>query len=303
MRVVVTGASGLLGRYLIQRGAPGTEFHGISRSDWSMGAAEGCAAHLLDVTNHARLIETLDRIDPDVIIHSAAEGGVDTVEGNPERYRQLNVGVSSGLAAFCSARGIRYVFVSSNAVFGGSGRVYSDDNSHSPVNGYGRLKAEAEDAVMSANAEALIVRPILMYGWPYPERRLNPVVGWIDNLRARRPISVVDDVWTEPLAAWDCADAIWSGVSAHATGAINISGGVRMTLHELAVMTGEAFDLDTSQIRAISSASLPGLAPRPKDTAFDLMRLTNELGVRPMGPAEGLTVLRDTELDQGGPGR
>jgi dTDP-4-dehydrorhamnose reductase len=255
------------------------------------------------VSDQAKLFETLEHIAPDVIIHAAAEGGVDTVEGKVSQYRELNVGASRGIAAFTRARGIQYVFVSSNAVFGDEGRIYRDDSPHSPVNDYGRLKSEAEDAVMSANSEALIVRPILMYGWPYPGRRLNPVVGWINSLRARRPISVVNDVWTEPLAAWDCADAIWSGISAHATGAINISGGVRMTLYELAIMTGEVFNLDTGQIRPISSASLPGLAPRPMDTAFDLVRLTNELLVSPMGPSEGLAVLRDTEIGHGGSGR
>jgi hypothetical protein len=72
-----------------------------------------------------------------------------------------------------------------------------------------------------------------------------------------------------------------------------------MTLYALAIMACEAFNLDTSQIRPISNASLPGLAPRPIDTAFDLVRLTNELRVSPMGPTEGLAVFRDTEIGHG----
>jgi len=303
MRVVVTGATGLLGKYLMTRGDHTIDFHGISRNDWRVGSGPECAFHPVDITNSVKLFETLDLINPEVIIHAAAEGGVDAVEGNADKYRELNVGVSSGIAAYSFARGIRYVFVSSNAVFGGSGRIYSDHSPHSPVNDYGRLKAEAEDAVLAANAEALVVRPILMYGWPYPGRRLNPVTAWIESLRAGKTISVVNDVWTEPLSAWDCADAIWSGIKARASGAINISGGVRMTLYDLALIAGEVFELNATKIEAISSASLPGLAPRPMDTAFDLVRLTNELRVSPMGPTEGLAVLRDTEMGHGGSGR
>jgi dTDP-4-dehydrorhamnose reductase len=164
----------------------------MSRGDWPSLGVEACTAYQLDVSDSIRLLETLERIEPDAIIHTAAQGGVDTVEGKSDQYRQLNVGVSGLLAAFSRARGIQYVFVSSNAVFGDEGRIYRDNSPHSPVNDYGRLKSEAEDAVMSTNLEALIVRPILMFGWPYTGRRLNPVVGWIKSLTAGRPISVVE---------------------------------------------------------------------------------------------------------------
>jgi len=230
MRVIVTGAAGLLGKYLAALREPGIEFHGISRRDWQSDPQEDFSHHLVDVTDRANLMTVLDAVDPQVIIHTAAEGAVDAVEGKADLYRNLNVTVSRSLAAYSLARGIQYVYVSSNAVFQGSGLVYADDSSHSPVNDYGRLKAEAENEVLSVNNEALIVRPILMYGWPYSGRRLNLVVSWIESLRAGRSISVVNDVWTEPLAAWDCADAIWRAIAKRATGAFNISGGVRMTL-------------------------------------------------------------------------
>jgi dTDP-4-dehydrorhamnose reductase len=295
MRVIVTGATGLLGKYLVARDETGIEFHGISRSDQKASAKNDYLFHQIDVTDRVNLFRALDEIDPQVIIHTAAEGAVDAVEGKADLYRNLNVAVSSNLATYSHSRDIQYVFVSSNAVFQGSGLVYSDDSGHSPVNDYGRLKAEAENEVVSMNKEALIVRPILMYGWPHTGRRLNPVVSWIESLRAGRSISVVDDVWTEPLAVWDCADAIWRAIAARATGGINISGGVRMTLHELAMLVGEVFDLDTRKIHAISAATLTGLAPRPIDTSFDLVRLTTELGLIPMTPAQGLHLLKATE--------
>ena len=189
----MTGVSGLLGRYLVLGRDPDTEIHGISRHSWPQDRLGTCQMHEVDVTSTRALTSVLDAIQPDVIVHAAAEGRVDAVEGNADAYRPLNVEVSRDLAQYSAAAGIQYVFISSNAVFGGAPTPYSDDSPFDPVNDYGRLKAEAEVAVSSVNGDALIVRPILMYGWPYPEHRLNPVVrvgqgaqGRQSNLCGRR---------------------------------------------------------------------------------------------------------------------
>jgi len=136
-----------------------------------------------------------------------------------------------------------------------------------------------------------------MYGWPYPGGRSNPVVYWIEQIRAGISISVVDDVWTEPLAAWDCARAIWNGIERGSVGSVNVSGGVRVSLYELALLTATVFDLDSNLIHPISSKSLQNLAPRPMDTSFTLTRLKSDLGVQPVGLEMGLKVLRDSETN------
>ena len=106
----------------------------------------------------------------------------------------------------------------------------------------------------------------------------------------------MDDVWNEPLAAWDCARAIWSGLEAGATGPINVSGGVRMSLYDFALLTSSVFELDSSLVVPISSETLPNMAPRPKDTIFDLVRVITELAITPEDPARGLQRLKETEF-------
>ncbi len=292
---MVTGITGLLGRYLLETCDENTVVHGISRGGWPQSLSEECQTHEVDLTDLDAVTRILDQVKPDAIVHAAAEGRVDIVEANPDEYRPLNVLASADLAILAESRGIQYVFISSNAVFGGNGSCYSDDGQLDPVNQYGILKAEAERAVLHSNPQALVIRPLLMYGWPMPEQRLNPVVGWINQLRKGEHISVVDDVWNEPLAAWDCARAIWSGLEVGATGPINVSGGVRMSLYEFALLTSSVFELDSNLVVPISSESLPEMAPRPKDTTFDLVRLTTELGIEPDDPTRGLRRLRETE--------
>jgi len=295
MRAVITGVTGLLGKHLVTRCPPATEIHGLSRGNWPAELESLCTMHEVDLLAHEATFDLLELLAPDVVIHAAAEGRVDMVQGKISEHEALNVEMGRKLAEFCTRRNIRFVFISSNAVFGGSKVRYSDDSEFDPVNDYGVLKGKAEAAVLQANPSALILRPILMYGWPFSSGRQNPAVQWVKSLREGVPVSVVDDVWTQPLAAWDCADAVWSGAASHLNGGVNVSGGESSSLYEFALKTAAVFDLDTSLVLAISSADLPQLAPRPINTEFDLIRLRNDLHVNPNSLQEGLEFLRASE--------
>ena len=291
LRVILTGANGLLGRNIVSQKPQDVELLCLSRGV-PLSPNGHFDSHILDILDFPLLEDSLLTFQPDVVINAAAEGRVDEVQDNQDKYRKLNVELPAFLAKYAFDSGSYFIQISSNAVFGGSGLPYADLDPLTPINDYGKLKAAAEHAVIEANHEALIVRPILMYGWPYPGGRLNPAVAWVEALRSGSPVRVVNDVWTEPLAAWDCASAVWKGVELKAAGPINVSGGQRMSLFEFAHLTAQAFELDPAGIVAISSDSLSGLAPRPVDTSFDLARLRNEFELATSPPRLGLRDLR-----------
>ena len=295
MRVLISGANGLLGHHLIQSRGQGTEILGIIRAKDSTGSEVECETRELDLTQFCEVIQVLDTFAPEVIIHTAAEGRVDAVQKRIDEFRTLNVELPALLSKYAKNSGAQIVHLSSNAVFGGRAESYSDYSQFDPINDYGILKAEAEKSVMEQNASALVVRPILMYGWPQPSGRQNPVTSWISNLREGKKIRVVDDVWTEPLAAWDCVEAIWCALDKKIAGPLNVSGGVKMSLLEFAHMVASVFELDSSLIEPASSGDFPTLAPRPGSTSFDLKRLTEELHFHPIPPLEGLEKLKRDE--------
>ena len=293
MRVAITGATGLLGRYLRLSRPTGSQIVAVSRTHLLQVEREGDASFLVDLAVAGSGAALMGQVQPDVVIHAAAEGRVDAVQGNTVDHMQLNVMAASDLAALCRERGFIFVFVSSNAVFGGSPTPYRDDSIHDPVNDYGILKSLAESAVMDANPEALIIRPLLMYGLPFPWGRPNPVMQWARELGEGREVKVVNDVTTQPLWAGDCAAAIWAGIKEKAAGAINVSGGESVTLFDLACRAADAFGLDTALVTPIESSTLTSIAPRPTSTAFDLHRLHDDLGLTPHRLKAGLALLRD----------
>jgi dTDP-4-dehydrorhamnose reductase len=295
MRVLITGASGLLGRHLIKSHDPLDEILGVVRSNTVTSGELSCETRALDLTNFHGVREVTREFAPEVIIHTAAEGRVDAVQGRPQDFRKLNVDLPLLLSDYAVSSGTQFIHLSSNAVFGGRTRPYSDISRPDPINDYGVLKAEAEKLIESSNSRALTVRPILMYGWPGAAGRQNPVTTWVNELREGRRIRVVDDVWTEPLAAWDCAEAIWKAVKLNLSGPLNVSSGETLSLMEFAMLVAETFNFDPSLIDRASIQDFPNLAPRPRYTSFDLERLKGELRYSPLSPLEGLLQLRHME--------
>jgi dTDP-4-dehydrorhamnose reductase len=255
-----------------------------------------------DVSDRKQMQSVFEWAKPDVVIHTAAVGSVDFAEKNREETRNVNVGGTEVVAELCQIFKSRLIYVSSNAVFDGRTPLYSEAAPVSPINYYGQLKVEAENVVRKTMTPWAIVRPILMYGWPYPGERDNPVVWWVRTLENGKPINVVDNVFTKPLPAWSCADVIWEVIRQNRTGIYHLAGKDHLSLYQFALQVAEVFDLDAGLITPVPDSYFPEIAPRPRDTSFDTSKMENELGLKPVSVKAGLvrmkserSVIRETQ--------
>jgi dTDP-4-dehydrorhamnose reductase len=225
---------------------------------------------------------------PDVVIHAAAIGSVDFAERNREETKKVNVGGTEVVIELCQIVKSRLIYISSNAVFDGRTPLYSETTPVNPINYYGQLKVDAENVVRKSGIPWAIVRPILMYGWPYPGERDNPVVWWVNSLKNSQPIKVVDNVLSKPLPAWSCADVLWALIQQNRTGIYHAAGRDHISLYRFALLTAEVFGLDASLITPVPDSYFPEIAPRPQDTSFDTTKMETELGVKTIGVRDGL---------------
>lgn len=290
MRVLLTGATGLLGRYLIAQRPAGVQLFGVSRR--AQSPIDGVTWLREDLTASNAAQNVVNRCSPDYIIHAAAEGRVDTVQEKPSAFLRLNVELPADLARLSQERQAGFMFISSNAVFGGRPEPYSDFSKLDPINMYGELKRDAERKVQEVAPESAIVRPILMYGWPSPGERTNLVTGWLATLEAGETIAGVEDIITQPLYAADAATAIWLAVERNISGPLNVSGGVDTNLAQFARLTADVFGYPKNQVGSLRSHQLVGLSPRPKQTRYDLKRLRHDVRFEPDGPQDGLHRMR-----------
>ncbi|XP_037070674.1 methionine adenosyltransferase 2 subunit beta-like [Pollicipes pollicipes] len=158
-RVVITGASGLLGRALVKDFKEnGFTVFGLAKSRVSPGLLA------LDLLDSDALRSKVRELRPDVIIHSAAYRQPDQVEGDAEGARRMNVHVPQVLAELAAELKAQLLYISTDYVFDGVSPPHMADDQPNPLNLYGQTKYEGEQATLKHCPGSLVLRVPILYG-------------------------------------------------------------------------------------------------------------------------------------------
>jgi dTDP-4-dehydrorhamnose reductase len=193
-RVLITGASGQLGRELQAR-VP---------ADWQVFA---CGTDECDVTDAAMVNRVLSQTRPDTVIHTAAYTDVDAAETETARAEAVNCGGTANVASAATAIGARMIYISTDFVFDGQqGHPYQPEDEPRPLNAYGRSKLAGEREVTRITAGgALIVRT----AWVYSRHGDNFVRRMLRLMGERESLAVVSDQIGTPTWGRGLAEALW----------------------------------------------------------------------------------------------
>jgi dTDP-4-dehydrorhamnose reductase len=306
MRILVTGANGLLGQKLVGllSTVPGAEVIGTGRGPLRLPTflCPGSGYQPLDITRPDETAGVLDRIRPDVVIHTAAMTQVDACELDPAACRQCNVEGTRNLLRGMTGSGSFFIYLSTDFVFNGEAGPYREDDPPHPLNEYGRSKLAAEQLVQARAMRWAIVRTVLVYGTAWEPSRSN-IVLWVKrNLEAGKPIRVVTDQVRTPTLAEDLAAGVAAVARQGAEGIFHIAGPGTMTPYELAVRTARHFRLDESLISPTHAAEFRETGRRPLRTGFSIEKARKILGYDPRGLGEGLRLV-DEQLQEQASGR
>lgn len=291
MRVLITGGTGLVGGALIATAGAEHRLTVLHKRDYPLRIA-GVEGLVADVRNREQLTDLFNRCEFDAVIHAAGIANVDYVERHFNEGWESNVIGTENVVDLALKKDVKLVYLSSNAVFDGKVGLYREKDVTNPVNQYGRIKVECEKLVSRLCPEAAIVRPILMYGWPPPQARANPVIWLIDRLKKGEKTPLVTDVYENPLWAHHCAEVIWRIIGLGKSGIFHVAGQDVVNRYEFGRLTAEVFGLDASLLQPVGSTYFPAIAPRPKNTSFLTERMQAELGMVPVTLSNGLQRMR-----------
>ena len=195
MRVLITGASGLLGLNLALDVSRTHEVLGVDRSKLASPPFRVIQADLLDQDALAGLI---DKTRPQAIIHCAAMADVDLCESNPDLAHRTNSELPGLIAGLCARHKIRLIHISTDAVFGGKkDGAYVETDMPDPQGIYAITKLEGERRVLQAYPAASIVR-VNFYGWSLSGRR-SLAEFFVDRLGRGSMVNGFTDVTFCPL--------------------------------------------------------------------------------------------------------
>jgi dTDP-4-dehydrorhamnose reductase len=274
MRIVVTGAGGLVGRALTRRFAAPSPASGrgtLARDPspreagrgWPDGPGEGpnvtALAHSdLDITDRRAVSKIMRELRPDLIVNCAVIG-VDECEHDPALARAVNVDGPAILAEHAPA----IVHFSSNYVFGGTEeRFYSVDDEPGPVNEYGRTKLAGERAVIRLCKKSYVIRS----SWIFGQGKDSFISTVHRRLREGQCVRAVSDVWASTTYVADLVKRVAEIIESGEFGMYHVvNAGIcsnESFAHEAARITGADEKLiDTDSTQRIHRAPRPRYTP------------------------------------------
>lgn len=246
MRVLVTGANGMLGRDL-QEALVGHEVTALGR------------AHL-DVTDPEAVDAAVS--EHDAVVNCAAYTKVDDAEAHEAEAYAVNATGPANLAAACARRGARLVTISTDYVFDGTATSpYEEDRPRDPLNAYGRTKAAGEELALQRHpGGTYVVRTAWLYGAHGP----NFARTMLQLAASRDTWSVVDDQVGQPTWTADLAAQIVRLLESEApAGVYHGTNSGEATWYEFARAVLEEAGLDPERIQPTDSSAFVRPAPRP----------------------------------------
>ena len=287
MKTLVTGGSSLLGRALLNTIPEGYQVEATWYTNYILNQ------HQLNVTDKSQVRYLFDRVQPNLVIHCAAQGSVDFAEKNYSIAFEVNVHGTENILWAARDYHAKVIYISTNAVFDGLNPPYDEESECNPVNRYGSIKRQAEEKVMAYNGWWQIVRPFLLYGWPHKGGRGNWATLIIDKLSKGESLKLVNDVVWQPTYVVDCATAIWQ-LSSQQQGIYHVASEERATLYDFGLKVAKVWQLDADLLQPVSSGEFANMAPRPRDTTYSLGKIKG-LGIELSGIEVGLQRMKESE--------
>lgn len=273
MRLLVTGASGLLGLNLALDACTTSEVIGVDRHPPASAPFQVIQADLLVADAVGRILE---ESGAEAVIHCAAAADVDWCENNPELARKTNAELPARIAGECADRKVPLIHISTDAVFDGlKNGYYAESDKPNPVGVYATTKYEGEQAVLRLNPLAAVVR-VNFYGWSISGKR-SLAEYFVTNLSLGKSVIGFDDVSFCPMLVNHLGEILIQMLKARLRGLYHVVGLDAMTKYQFGVEIAHRFGLDANLISPASVEYSPLSTRRSHNMRLSIHKLSTDL--------------------------
>jgi dTDP-4-dehydrorhamnose reductase len=269
VRILVTGASGLLGLNLCLEKVKEYEIFGIVNQTQLANVPFTLIRQ--DLTNNNELSEIFNQTKPELVINCAAMANVDQCEKHPNQAVKINSEVPGYLAKNCAERAIPFIHISTDAVFDGEKGNYKETDVPNPLSIYAKTKLEGEKRVLDVNQAALIVR-VNFFGFSISGRR-SLAEFFLRNLISGRKVYGFIDILFSPMYVNDLVETLFNMVKNKLTGIYHVVSPVHLSKYDFGMLISEKFNLDGSLISPGSYLKGDLIAKRSPNLFLDISKL------------------------------
>ena len=270
MKILVTGAAGLIGHHIAKRLACDHDVLALTRGD-------------LDISNRDAVNHCVSAVKPSLIVNCAVIQ-VDESEQNPAKAQAVNMDGPRILAEAANKTSADIIHFGTQYTFDGEpfGRPpYTIRDEPRPVNEYGRTKVASEKAVRDACARSYIIRT----SWVYGSGKNSFLCTVHNDLRVGKSVRAILDIWSSTTYVEDLIQQVRRIINKRRYGTYHIVNEGVCSYYEFAMEAGRLVGLSREQldplIEIVKEAEMQRSALRPRYTPMRCL-LSEELGLPPM---------------------
>jgi dTDP-4-dehydrorhamnose reductase len=294
LKILVTGASGLLGSSIINQAT--RRGHDVCSTYHTHNPAIPTSAPI-DLTRKDLVEKLILKEKPETVVHTAALTDVDLCEQDPRAAMQVNDLATGNLSRSCHQMGIFLIYVSTDYVFDGKTGKYSESDTPNPINVYGASKLAGEQQVATHCNQFCIARTSVLYGWARLHRP-NFATWLYRSLQQGQKISVVADQFASVTLNTQLSRMIIEVAERRSQGTIHLAGNERVSRYDFALRVAEKFRFDTRLIEPIQGSSSKWIAKRPRDSSLNVSKALTELNNKPSNIEAALNEFAADKTDE-----
>ena len=296
MRLLITGASGLLGSKIAEIALNrGYEVYSAYNQHHP---PHGIPVNL-DLLDRESCEKVLETVKPEVVIHSAALTNVDICEKEKDFAWKINVRGTETIARLCKRLNCFMILISTDYIFDGEKGLYSEEDEPNPINYYGYTKLMAERAVKRLLKDYCIARTSVIFGSRPTAGKINFVLWILENLEKGKRINVVVDQVNSPTFNTNLAKMVLEIAERSLTGIYHLAGATPISRYDFATLLAREFGLNDELIQPTTFDRINWVAKRPRNTSLNVSKASKDLRDKPMSIQKAVRELKK-ELELGG---
>lgn len=301
MKILATGLTGLVGSRFTDFFENVYEFEHINLENG------------INILNKDQVEKAISDSDSSIVLHMAAKTNVDGCELDKEKDQEIlkykteeekenawiskqtawavNVFGTQNIVDACKKNNKKIVYVSTDFVFNGQKKSYSEEDAPDPINWYAKTKYEGEKIITNSGLDYIIIR----IAYPYRAffKRMDFVRGLIAKLEKQEKLEMITDHIMVPTFIDDIVNALDVLIQKEEKGIFHVVGSQSVTPYDAALKIADVFELDNSLIsKSIRREYFAGKAPRPFCLKLKNDKISN-LGIEMSSFDKGLIEIKN----------
>lgn len=241
---------------------------------------------VFDILDFDKLEQCINKIKPDVIIHTAAAVNVDQCEKEPSYAEKLNVVLTKKICEITNQINAKIIYISTDAVFDGEyDELYDENYLVNPINVYGDTKLKGEE--FTKKCDNFLILRTNIYGFNIQKK--NSFGEWIYNsLHQGKTLNMFDDIDFSPILVNELVQLIDLSIEKNLKGIFHACGTGSITKYNFGCLLKQMAGIESGKIEKGKSEFHDFVAKRAKHMGMNNCKIKMELNCKIRTPKESI---------------